>query len=64
MRSGWVSGNKTKDEDIFPILNLTGIRAHRPEEKSGSMTLVNDTLDYTENNVQYVQYGCLVWLGM
>ncbi|MGY2780032.1 hypothetical protein ACVW0B_001944 [Thermostichus sp. MS-CIW-23] len=29
-----------------------------------SMTLVNDTLDYTENNVQYVQYGCLVWLGM
>jgi hypothetical protein len=29
-----------------------------------SMTLVNDTLDYTENNVQYAQYGCLVWLGM
>jgi hypothetical protein len=29
-----------------------------------SMTLVNDTLDYTENNAQYVQYGCLVWLGM
>jgi hypothetical protein len=29
-----------------------------------SMTLVNDTLDYTENNVQYVQYGCLVWLDM
>jgi len=28
------------------------------------MTLVNDTLDYTENNVQYVQYGCLAWLGM
>jgi len=28
------------------------------------MTLVNDMLDYTENNVQYVQYGCLVWLGM
>ena len=30
----------------------------------GSMTLVNDMLDYTENNVQYVQYGCLVWLDM
>ncbi|MGY2754083.1 hypothetical protein ACVWZC_002474 [Thermostichus sp. MS-CIW-18] len=30
----------------------------------GSMTLVNDMLDYTENNAQYVQYGCLVWLGM
>jgi hypothetical protein len=29
-----------------------------------SMTLVNDMLDYTENNAQYVQYGCLVWLGM
>jgi signal transduction histidine kinase len=29
-----------------------------------SMTLVNDILDYTENNVQYVQYSCLVWLGM
>jgi len=28
------------------------------------MTLVNDMLDYTENNVQYVQYGCLAWLGM
>ncbi|MGY3254764.1 hypothetical protein ACVW01_002630 [Thermostichus sp. MS-CIW-19] len=32
--------------------------------QEGSMTLVNDMLDYTENNVQYVQYGCLVWLGM
>ncbi|MGY2715688.1 hypothetical protein ACVW01_000792 [Thermostichus sp. MS-CIW-19] len=29
-----------------------------------SMTLVNDMLDYTENNVQYVQYGCLAWLDM
>ena len=29
-----------------------------------SMTLVNDTLDYTENNVQYVQYGRLAWLDM
>lgn len=26
------------EEDIFPILNLTGIRAHRPEEKSGRKT--------------------------
>jgi hypothetical protein len=29
-----------------------------------SVILVNDTLNHAENNVQYVQYGCLVWLGM
>jgi len=39
-------------------------RAILPVSTQESMTLVNDTLDYTENNVQYVQYGCLVWLGM
>jgi len=43
------------------------LRVHfglRKNPLGGSMTLVNDTLDYTENNVQYVQYGCLVWLDM
>jgi hypothetical protein len=39
-------------------------RLQKTLDSAESMTLVNDTLDYTENNVQYVQYGCLAWLGM